>query len=481
MKRLVLTGAAVAVLSLATAPAGADEGTLPGGTPISVEIDAPTDGQLVTVDESVAVSGTASVAAGEGSPDLTVVYVVDVSTSTGGGSGANCDGVAGNDSVLACELALVKSVNAGAALAGSPVVSSGVVLFNNRGTIRDMDKAQPGVQSLAPPGPGVEKSLKAITADGGTRYGSGLATANTVLSGPGVTDAKVVVFVTDGGGDGTAPLPPGTIVRTYQIGGTACGANLVSFSTTCEVVDLAALPTVDDVLAGTSVTTHLTELAVSVDGGTPVVIGPDGVDPDLPQDGPATVSFTTSVGPLPSGTHEICVTATGDDGGGVGSVDDCVTVESMLAVVDCSAPGSCAASVVGQDQTQASFQAEQAFEKTVGMRWVDPQTETCGTAACTTAYDVLFQADGTGAASLSTTHPPPHHTGPVAQLTVLMPKGLSTPPADAAVYVDDVRVTAQCRLILRYSPIPCVRITRTFTGQTRYFVLFDADPRFTFR
>jgi trimeric autotransporter adhesin len=61
-----------------------------------------------------------------------------------------------------------------------------------------------------------------------------------------------------------------------------------------------------------------------VDGGasTPIT----DVTPGLPRPGPAAVSYTTTTAPLTSGTHELCVTARGTDGGGPGAVTDCTTV-----------------------------------------------------------------------------------------------------------------------------------------------------------
>ena len=176
-------GLAVAAACLSATPAAADQATLPGGTAIAVDIEAPSNGGYVATG-AVEVSGTASVAEGVAAPDVTVVYVLDVSLSTAFTAGANCDGASGNDSILKCEIAAVKSVNADAKLSGSPVLNSGVVTFNTTATIRDVNRLQAGVQRLAPPGPGVDAAVGGLVAFGGTLYGPGLAAAANVLADP---------------------------------------------------------------------------------------------------------------------------------------------------------------------------------------------------------------------------------------------------------------------------------------------------------
>ena len=66
-------------------------------------------------------------------------------------------------------------------------------------------------------------------------------------------------------------------------------------------------------------------------------IGNAEIDPDLPQTGPASVTFSTFVPALAVGPHQICTTARGTDAGGVGAVTDCVNVEVVQDAVDCGA------------------------------------------------------------------------------------------------------------------------------------------------
>ena len=102
------------------------------------------------------------------------------------------------------------------------------------------------------------------------------------------------------------------------------------------------------------------------------------------------------------------------------------------------------------------------------MRWVDTAAGQCGGTDCSTGYDVLFFGD-------------PSSQDVVAELTVVMPKDQSVPPGSAAVFMDGVLLTAKCGVSIASSPIPCAKITKTNAGETQYYVLFDADPGFTFR
>jgi hypothetical protein len=65
---------------------------------------------------------------------------------------------------------------------------------------------------------------------------------------------------------------------------------------------------------------------MQVDGGAFNPIGNADITPDLPQTGPASVTYSTQTPPLSAGTHTICVRANGTDGGGAGFVTDCKTI-----------------------------------------------------------------------------------------------------------------------------------------------------------
>jgi hypothetical protein len=85
---------------------------------------------------------------------------------------------------------------------------------------------------------------------------------------------------------------------------------------------------------------ELNALEISVNGGPASPIDNVDIDPDLPIDGPASVSYTTSVLNLDPGDHQICVTAYGTDVGGSGYVTECVTIHVVEEVQIDIKPGS---------------------------------------------------------------------------------------------------------------------------------------------
>jgi hypothetical protein len=135
-------------------------------------------------------------------------------------------------------------------------------------------------------------------------------------------------------------------------------------------------------------------------------------------------------------------------------------------VVDCAIVVPCVATANDGNVSQLTFRAGADFNKQVAISPVATSPGECGGADCVTAYNVQF-ADGTN--------------GAVAEITVVMSKAHSTPPGHAAVFIDGAAVTARCEASVEASPIPCAKITSTGSGQTRYFVRFDADPAFKFR
>jgi hypothetical protein len=134
--------------------------------------------------------------------------------------------------------------------------------------------------------------------------------------------------------------------------------------------------------------------------------------------------------------------------------------------VNCSLPGPCVATANDGDVSQLTFRAGDDFLKQVAISPVATSPGECGGANCVTAYNVQF----TGTTN-----------GVVAEITVVMSRAHSTPPGHAAVFIDGAAVTARCEASVEASPIPCAKITSTGSGQTKYFVLFDADPAFKFR
>src|SRR6266508_2063731 len=108
--------AVIAVLAFA-GTAGAVDGSLPGGTSISVDITAPPDGATVN-GPNVPVTGTASVGQGEPVPNTGLIYSIDGSGSTVDPAGGDCgpdqnpgDPEAAEDEIIDCEIAAVLTLN----------------------------------------------------------------------------------------------------------------------------------------------------------------------------------------------------------------------------------------------------------------------------------------------------------------------------------------------------------------------------------
>mgnify|MGYP002622233927 CR=1 FL=1 len=451
MKKSMVIGVAVALFGALVTSAGADTGTLPGGTALSVDIDSPDD----LVAGEIVLSGEASVGMGAAVKDTSLVYILDVSGSTGGLAGVDCDNNAATaDTILSCEKEAVLRVNDEAASANSPVLNSGVGTFNNSGSV---------VQALTAPGASIEAAVNSInTSSGGTNFGAGLSAANTILSAPSVAGEKIVVFLTDGAGSGTSALPAGTIVKAFAIAGAGCSGNLDAISDECTVVtDLMDL---DDVISE-SIGASIDSLTYTIDGGAPQLLS---AVPPLPQAGPVTVGFETSLGWLSLGAHEVCVQATGTDGGGSGVVSDCTGFEVVESTVDCSDPETECMVTSNDGASDATVMGTPSFTKVLGIRAADAGPGDCPSNDCFTGYDVLFGGDG--------------DVGIVEMTVVASSKATSTPPGLAKVYMDGMEITAQCHPTKPdKSPIPCAKITKTKGGLTQYFVRFNADPGFHFK
>jgi hypothetical protein len=211
---------------------------------------------------------------------------------------------------------------------------------------------------------------------------------------------------------------------------------------------------------GSSTTPKLSSLDIAIDGTARPISNAD-IDPDLPRSSPATVRFSTAVSGLGVGSHQICVTARSTSLG-VKPATNCVRVEVVTDLVECTDrcelfatdPGVATAELVGI-----------GIEKLVGLRVGEPVPGECGGQDCLTRFDVLFDGDDGGG---------------IAELTVITEKPPSTPPGQAAVFIDRVQVTAKCTGG-GASPLPCQKINRTRSGQTIYFVRFAADPGISFR
>jgi trimeric autotransporter adhesin len=346
-RTLALSGiSAFAAMTLFTGTAVAVDGQLPGGTAISVTIDSPAD-NTVFPQGPVTVEGTASVGEAAVVKDTALTYVVDVSGSTA----ASCDGTA--RTVLQCEVQASQALNALAADPDSPIGTVGAVIFGSSAAVTDVQPAG-GDQILTGPATDqnangardVEEVLGSMSqghvgqfevrnVPTGTFFPDAVTKATTVTNAQ-TESRKIVAFLSDGASSGNVnpPLdavPENVDIHTFAVGaGSACQTGAYSDSLQLiadrtggectHVPDPANLPDVlPDLLAS-----ELSSLTATVDGGPAAPV--TAISPGLPQNGPATVDYSYTTGTLTSGTHEICVTAHGEDNGGPGSVTDCVTV-----------------------------------------------------------------------------------------------------------------------------------------------------------
>ncbi|HEU5490667.1 MAG TPA: hypothetical protein VFU84_07720, partial [Gaiellaceae bacterium] len=115
--RLVPVMLAVIAVLVFAATASAVDGSLPGGTSISVDITAPPDGTTLN-GPNVPVTGTAAVGQGQPVPNTGLIYSIDGSGSTTDSAGGDCgpdqnpgDPEAAEDEIIDCEIAAVITLN----------------------------------------------------------------------------------------------------------------------------------------------------------------------------------------------------------------------------------------------------------------------------------------------------------------------------------------------------------------------------------
>ena len=388
--RLVLVPVALAaiVVLVFAATASATDSSLPGGTSISVDITAPPDGATVNGPD-VPVTGTAAIGQGQPVPNTGLIYSIDGSGSTADPAGGDCgpdqnpgDPEAAEDEIIDCEIAAVITLNGEVSNLGT-VGQVGMQLWAGAPVTADATPGGADDPLIAPDAdaqpnniPDVDEVLHSIRIapfvgeDGGfwqftekhmpdlvgTDFAEAAGAACT-LAATLSTPIKQVVFLSDGvantGADVTTVLPCGGVVfNTFAVGAlSSCAgdpnglgslqeiANLTGGS--CfEVDDPTNLP---DEIVPAIVQSQLTEVAVSLDqtqNGLPdspfVALTNADINPDLPQQGPANVDWSTVFTSLAPGDYEVCARATGSDGGGTGNVIECSTFH-VNAPPDCSA------------------------------------------------------------------------------------------------------------------------------------------------
>jgi len=359
--RLPLLVALVLALSLGVVLAGSNSTTLPNGADLTVSINSPVTSTEFVVPpgdatRDVDVSGTASVGLGE--PDATFVYVVDVSGSTESGSGTGCS------PILGCEKVFVKGLN-NAVIANGSADEVGVAVYASSSATADMSPAG-GDQIIVAPDDDtyVDTVVDSMYAqDGGnggvgqytnktvgyrTNFAGGLQAALTIVNAS-TNSINIVVFLSDGvSNEGGADFGSavsnlanaGAVIHSIAVGsGSSCtggsDGTLQQMAdgtggTCTEVVDPGNLPSIIPDLVSTS----LNSLEIAVDGGAKTAIGNADIDPDLPQPGPVSVSYATTVSGLAPGDHTICVTANGSDTAGSGSVEQCETIHLLQLTLE---------------------------------------------------------------------------------------------------------------------------------------------------
>ncbi len=343
--------ASVGLALLLTAPlasAGSNSTTLPNGAQLTVSLDSPVADTQFLADGApvqVPVSGTASI--GLGDPQATIVYVFDASGSTSS-AGGTCG------TVLACEKTFFTGLNSAATSSGS-INHVGLVVFGADAVQADMT---PGGSDdpLGAPADGNTPINSIVLTNGGfnyqvdqytvkngnangTDYAAALQAALSVLNASS-DPKKLMVFASDGlsnlGGLAAfntavaAIAATGTVADSIAIGASsACtggtDGNLADIAVnggTCfAVADPNDLPNLIPNLIGST----LTKLEMSVDGGAPTAVT---TVPPTPQAGPVAVTYSTMTAGLDPGSHQICVTAFGEDvTGGSANVTTCVTVK----------------------------------------------------------------------------------------------------------------------------------------------------------
>lgn len=339
---VVAAGNAAALPSLLPNPNRITTGT---GAVLEIEIDSPSNRSTIAMDRPLVVSGRAGSGSGGATAKPSVVFVLDVSSSTGqSGVDCNADGVinaADNlnptidnraGTILDCELAGLSALSSSLAdLATEADVS--LVLLASQSAVADLGPA-PGVQSTTAPvadadGDGIrdiEAVLASVRPDGadrftsirlvdGTNFGRALDVVAAALEDRPQGQRAFVFFLSDGEGGSpasfsrsiTALADDGVVVNTYSIGSNGAGCrpgsslSAIATGTGGSCVDVADARTLRAAL--TAPTEGLTAVTVSIDGGAPVaaVVNPLG-------------RWTAPLGPVGAGPHVIRATALADDG-----------------------------------------------------------------------------------------------------------------------------------------------------------------------
>ncbi len=339
------------------APAVAASGNLPGGTGLAVTIAAPSDGAVLPPG-AVTLTGTASVGQATPVADTALITVLDVSNSTHDVEAPGCgdapDGA--TPLVLDCEIAAARALNSRAAGTGT-VGDVGAVIFGSQAVAADVDPdpeadrpiTGPSTDSSNAAGPDIEEVFSSAfsqsaglggvheftekTVPGLTNFADAI-TRTTEVAAASSKPHKIVAFLSDGlasiGGKIDGPLsqvPDNVDIYTFAVG-TLAGCDetgqdkqgslrQIATATGGICTGISDLATLPDILPKV-IAAHLEKLTVRVDNGPEAAI--TDVTPALPVAGPAEASYRATFDDLAPGGHTVCVTATGSDAGGTGSI-----------------------------------------------------------------------------------------------------------------------------------------------------------------
>jgi hypothetical protein len=329
--------------------------SLPSGVKVSVEISSPNDGDVFAEGQEIAVDGFATIGQGAALADTSLIFLVDVSFSTD--NPAQCGGDLNDDgdfnTVLDCEIEALLAVNQ-TAIKLESVRDIGLAVFASKGGTADVQPGGSDDDRLTQPDADLDLdgqldmhealrsmqygSIDEFTARKvslATSYGAGLQALLPILEAS-EEPHKLVIMVSDGGNN-TAPhidtalpdLPPGTVVHTFAIGDWASCAKASEFGTLQEIANATGgtctnVPTVSELphVLPEVLEAKLTGLELRVDGQS---VDIDDMDAELPEEGPVSINYATTVDPLAPGEHLLCATATGYDGS-EGDVTECVTI-----------------------------------------------------------------------------------------------------------------------------------------------------------
>jgi hypothetical protein len=306
---------------------------LPSGVACSVEVTTPADGAVLLA-APVAVTGFATVGQAVPIPNTTLVYVMDVSGSTenAGGCGGDPNGDGSSNTVLDCEIAALTGLHGQAATLGT-IFDVGIAVFGAAAAAAD---AVPGgtandlltgpTTDLGPSGPnGVTDPVDVLRSadsgtlglftarsvgDGATNFGASLGAAATILAAS-TRPNQLVVMVSDGLNNtgpsvaaALASFPSAAAVFTFAVGaGSSCTSDPSGLGSLQDIADgtggaCTNVPDpsdLPDILPGV-IMSALVGLELTLDG-VPVVI--TSIVPALPEAGPATVNYSTTL-PTPA-------------------------------------------------------------------------------------------------------------------------------------------------------------------------------------